>query len=167
MSEVTLIKLSFILDEPLDPDWFEGMLDKLSRYPISAADVSALQTLSACTQDICTIESEKMEALFDIALEQENARLVTAYGYYTINTRNNFDKGLALFKRAVELDPREPQFRKNLINLLVFMGKLDEAGLQLALFKSAETHGNSQDFYESIENKLNSLRASKAATANE
>jgi tetratricopeptide (TPR) repeat protein len=165
MSEVTLIKLSFILDDPLNPDWFDSMLDKLSRYPISAADISGLQTLAACTQDICTIEPERMEKLFDIALEHESARLVTAYGYYTINTRNNFEKGLTLFEHAVELDPREPQYRKNLINLLVFMGKLNEAEQRLAQFKSSVTHGNSQAFYEAIEVRINTLRTSDAASA--
>jgi len=167
MSEVTLIKLSFILGEPLSPDWFEDMLEKLSRYPISPADVSALQTLSACTQDICTIEPERMETLFDIALEQKNARLVTAYGYYTINTRDNFDKGLTLFEYAVELDPREPQYRKNLINLLVFMGKLDEAERRLQEFRTADTHGNSQGFFEAIEADINTLRNSAATAQNE
>jgi protein O-mannosyl-transferase len=167
MSEVTLIKLSYLLEESVNPAWFEDMLNKLSRYPISAADISGLQTLAACTQDICTIEPESMEALFDIALEHENARLVTAYGYYTINSRNNFEKGLTLFEHAVELDPREPQYRKNLINLLVFMGRADEAEQRLAQFKSADTHGNSQAFYEAIEVEINTLRNTDAAPANE
>lgn len=167
MSNVTLIKLSYLLDEPVNPAWFEEMLDKLSRYPISAADVSSLQILTACTQDICTIAPEKMEQLFTIVLEQKNARLVTAYGYYTINSRGNFDKGLALFEHAVELDPREPQYRKNLINLLVFMGKLDEAEQQLELFKSAATHGNSQGFYGAIEHEINTLRTNDATQTDE
>ena len=167
MSNVTLIKLSYILDEPVKPVWFEDMLDKLSRYPISAADVSGLQTLAACTQDICTIEPERMETLFDVALEEENARLVTAYGYYTINSRNNFEKGLTLFERVVDLAPGEPQYRKNLINLLVFMGRLDEAEQRLAQFKSATTHGNSKEFYAAIESDINTQRNTSTAPSNE
>lgn len=167
MSNVTLIKLSYLLDEPVDPAWFEEMLDKLSRYPISASDISGLQTLTDCVQARCKIDPEMMETLFDIVLRQENARLVSVYGYYTINNRGNFDKGLALFERAVELDPREPQYRKNLINLLVVMKKLDEAELQLAQFKSAATHGNSQDFYELMENEINTLRINEATPAND
>jgi len=167
MSNVTLIKLSYLLDEAVNPTWFKDMLDKLSRYPISAADISSLQILAACTQDICTIAPEKMEQLFSIVLEQKNARLVTAYGYYTINSRGNLEKGLALFEHAVELDPREPQYRKNLINLLIFMGKLDEAEQQLTEFKSSSTHGNSLGFYESIEREIRTLRASDVAQTND
>lgn len=167
MPNVTLIKFSYLLDEPVDPAWFDEILDKLSRHPISASDISSLQTLTDCVQARCKIDPEKMETLFDIVLQQENARLVSIYGYYTINNRGNFDKGLALFEHAVKLDPVDPQYRKNLINLLVVMRKLDEAELQLAQFKSADTHGSSQGFYESIENEINTLRANDAAPVND
>ena len=164
---VTLIKLSYLLDEPVNPVWFDDMLEKLSRYPISAADISSLQILTDCAQARCKIAPEIMEAIFDLAMKKENARLVSVYGYYTINSRGNFEKGLDLFKHAVELDPREPQYRKNLINLLAVMGRLDETERQLQQFKSADTHGNSQEFYELMESELSILRTSNAAPPNE
>ena len=167
MPNVTLIKLSYLLDEPVNPAWFEEMLEKLSRYPISSADISSLQILTDCTQARCKIAPEKMDALFDIVMEKENAKLVSVYGYYTINNRGNFEKGLTLFEHAVELAPHEPQYRKNLINLLAVMGRLDEAELQLALFKTADTHGSSQEFYESMENEISTLRTNDAAPPNE
>ena len=104
-----------------------------------------------------------MEAIFDLAMKKKNARLVSVYGYYTINSRGNFEKGLDLFKHAVELDPSEPQYRKNLINLLAVMERLDDAELQLEQFKTADTHGNSQQFYELMESELNILRNNSAA----
>jgi len=166
MPNVILIKLSYLLDEPVNPVWFEDMLEKLSRYPISASDISSLQTLADCAQDRCKIDPEKMETLFGIVLEEENARLVSVYGYYTINIRGNFDKGLTLFEHAVELEPREPQYRKNLINLLAVMGRLDEAEQQLEQFKAANTHGNSQEFYESMENEIIIMRTNDVTSAN-
>jgi tetratricopeptide (TPR) repeat protein len=158
MSNVTLIKLSYLLDEPENPAWFDDMLDKLSRYPISAADISSLQALSDCTEDICRIEPERMEALFAIVLQKPDAKLVSAYGYYTINTRGNFNKGLTLFRQAVELNPREPQYRKNLINLLLYMQKFDEAEQELEAFRQADTYGNSRNFFDSVESELNTLQ---------
>jgi tetratricopeptide (TPR) repeat protein len=167
MPNVTMIKLSYLLDEPVNPVWFDDMLEKLSRHPISASDISSLQTLTDCVQSSCMIDPERMETLFNIALKQENARLVSVYGYYTINSRGNFKKGLALFEHAVALDPREPQYRKNLINLLAVMGRLDDAERQLEQFKTADTHGNSQEFYEAMENEINTLRTNEAASSNE
>jgi hypothetical protein len=166
MSNVTLIKLSYLLDEPENPAWFEEMLDRLSRYPISAADTSSLQVLSDCTQDICRIEPKRMEALFAIVLQKPNAKLVAAYGYYTINTRGNFEKGLALFRQAVELNPREPQYRKNLVNLLLYMEKFDEARQELEAFRQADTYGNSQNFFDSVESELYALQNGTIAPPN-
>ena len=108
-----------------------------------------------------------MEAIFDLAMKKESARLLSVYGYYTINNRGNFEKGLTLFEHAVALAPREPQYRKNLINLLAVMGRLGEAELQLEQFKSADTHGNSQEFYDLMDNELDILRTNDAAPPSE
>jgi len=167
MPNVTLIKFSYLLDEPANPAWLEDMLEKLSRYPISAADISSLQILADCAQARCKIAPEKMEAIFDLAMKKESVRLVGVYGFYTINNRGNFEKGLALFEHAVALAPREPQYRKNLINLLAVMGRLDEAERQLARFKSADTHGNSQEFYDLMDNELDIMRTNDAAPPSE
>jgi Flp pilus assembly protein TadD len=99
-----------------------------------------------------------MEALFAIVLQKPDAKLVSAYGYYSINTRDNFDKGLTLFRQAVELNPREPQYRKNLINLLLYMQEFDEARQELEAFRQADTYGNSQNFFDSVESELNAVQ---------
>jgi tetratricopeptide (TPR) repeat protein len=167
MSNVTLIKLSYLLGEPEDPAWFDDMLDKLGRYPISAADISSLQVLASCTEEICKIDPDRMEALFEIVLQKPDAKLVAAYGYYSINTRNNFEKGLELFYQAVALNPREPQYRKNLINLLLYMQRFDEAGRQLEAFKQADTFGNSQNFFISVESELKTVQSGTIPPVND
>jgi tetratricopeptide (TPR) repeat protein len=166
MSDVMLIKFSYLLDQPVDPAHFEVLLDKLSRYPLSPADIISLQILASCAEGSCRIQPELMENIFGTAMKTENPKLLAIYGYYTINSRGNFDKGLELFERAVELDPREPQYWKNLINLLIVMRRPDEAERRLQEFKSVDTHGNSQKFYESIEKEINTLRVIDATPAN-
>jgi len=47
------------------------------------------------------------------------------------------------------------------------MGRLDEAEWQLEQFKTADTHGSSQEFYELMESELNILRTNNAAPPNE
>ena len=68
-----------------------------------------------------------MEQMFQAASRDENPQILAVYGYYTINKRGNFGKGLELFTRTVELAPQEPQYWKNLINLLTVMGRFDAA----------------------------------------
>jgi len=158
LSEVTRIKLSYILGNPVKNAWFEDILRKLDRYPLTASDVNSLQELTSCIGKICNVPPETMESIFALALKHENARLVSTYGYYTINKRGNFPKGLALFNRAVELSPREPQFWVNLIRLLVVMQRPDEAEEKLRLFMATDTHGGNASDYQVLQKSIDELR---------
>jgi len=96
-----------------------------------------------------------MEEMFRLTLENPslayNGRLRSeteaVYGYYTINLRENFEKGRKLFFQAVKSDPRDAQRRINLVKLLIVMYDFDTAEQQLELFMAAETHsGSEKDF---------------------
>ena len=158
LSEVTRIKLSYILGNPVKDAWFEDILRKLDRYPLTASDVNSLQELTSCIGKICNVPPETMESIFALALKHKNARLVSTYGYYTINKRGNFPKGLALFTRAVELSPREPQFWVNLIRLLIVMQRPDEAEEKLRLFMATDTHGGNASDYQRLQKSIDELR---------
>jgi predicted Zn-dependent protease len=108
---------------------------------------------------------DTMEAIFAAALKHENAILLSVYGYYTINRRGNFSKGLALFKRAVRLSPREPQLWMNLIKLLIAMQEPAEAEENLRLFMSADTHGGNTTDYEKLQEAIDELRKPKPPAA--
>jgi len=158
LSEVTRIKLSYILGNPVKDAWFEAILRKLDRYPLTASDVSSLQELTRCIGKTCNVPPETMESIFALALKHKNAQLVSTYGYYTINKRGNFAKGLALFTRAVELSPREPQFWVNLIRLLIVMQKPDAAEEKLRLFMATDTHGGNASDYKKLQGYIDELR---------
>lgn len=164
LSEVTRIKLSYILGNPVKDAWFEAILRKLERYPLTASDVTSLQELTSCIGKSCTVPPETMESIFALALKHKNAQLVSTYGYYTINKRGNFPKGLALFTRAVELSPREPQFWVNLIRLLVVMQKPDAAEEKLRLFMATDTHGGNASDYKKLQGYIDELRKAQSSS---
>ena len=77
----------------------------------------------------------------------------------TVSTKcRTFSKGLELFERAVELDPREPQRWNNLINLLIVMQRFDDAQHKLEQFKAAETHGSNARDYRILQEDINRVR---------
>jgi len=158
LSEVTRIKLSYVLGNPVKDAWFEDILRKLEHYPLTASDVTSLQELTSCIGKICNVPPETMESIFTLALKHKNARLLSTYGYYTINKRGNFPKGLALFNRAVELSPQEPQLWVNLIKLLIVMQKPDEAEEKLRLFMATDTHGGNASDYQRLQVSIDELR---------
>jgi protein O-mannosyl-transferase len=165
MPEVTEIKLSYILGNPVKDAWFEDILHKLARYPVTASDISSLKELASCIGYKCDVPPEMMESIFALALKHENPILLSIYGYYTINKRGDFPKGLALFNRAVEHSPREPQLWINLIKLLIVMQMPDEAEEKLRLFMAADTHGGSVGDYHKLQESINSLRKAQSSSA--
>ena len=55
MSEVTMIKLSYLLGNPVKDAWFETILHKLAHNPLTASDISSLKELASCIGDKCDI----------------------------------------------------------------------------------------------------------------
>ncbi len=164
MSEVTMIKLSYLLGNPVKDAWFETILHKLAHNPLTASDISSLKELANCIGDTCDVPSETMESIFALALKHENGILLSIYGYYTINKRGNFPKGLALFNHAVELNPREPQLWINLIKLLIVMQRPDEAEETLTRFIAADTHGGNASDYRRLQKSINELRKTQSSS---
>jgi tetratricopeptide (TPR) repeat protein len=158
MPEVTQIKLSYILGNPVKDTWFKAILYKLAHNPLTASDITSLKDLASCIGIKCDIPADTMESIFSLALKHENAVLLSVYGYYTINKRGNFSKGLALFNRAVELSPREPQLWMNLIKLLIVMHRPDEAENKLKLFMATDTHGGNESDYQRLQESIDALR---------
>jgi len=155
MPAMVMIKLAYILDRPVRQEWFTEVLERLERYPITPSTVDSLFELARCMHEDCTFPHETMEEMFRLTLENPslayNGRLRSeteaVYGYYTINLRENFEKGRKLFFQAVKSNPRDAQRRINLIKLLIIMYDFDAAEQQLELFMAAETHsGSEKDF---------------------
>jgi len=163
LPEVTMVKLSFLLGRPPDPAWYEAIIHKLSNYPETPADIISLRELADCQGGTCTVPEEIMEKIFRAALQQENPQTLTVYGYYSINKRGNFNKGLELFNRVVELAPQEPQYWKNLINLLTVMHRFDEAELRLQGLMATRPNSMGASHFQVIQDEIDTARRLQAA----
>ena len=165
MSTVTRIKLSYILGKPVPSAWFDEILDKLTRHPLTASDMVSLKELASCIGVKCDVPPEMMESIFALALKHENSFVLTIYGSYMINKRGDLSRGLTLFKRAVEVNPREPRLWINLIRLLVVMQRPDEAEEKLMSFEAANTHGGNADDFRGLQESIDALRKSLSSSA--
>ncbi len=166
MPNAALIKISHALGHPVKQRWFDEILDKLSRFPLTPANVDSLRLLVDCMPDPCEIPHEMMEEMFNLALDtpKQHPRALTLYAIYKINHQKEMHKGLELFYRVVELEPKDPIYRVNLIELLTVMGKLDEAEQQLALFKAISTHGGNATDYRLLQEAIDSERSKLTST---
>jgi tetratricopeptide (TPR) repeat protein len=154
LPEMTMIKLSYLLDKPHNPEWYQQMLYKLDTHPVTSSDLTSLQELAECIGNYCKMSPEMMDSLFQAALKNESGELLTIYGYYRINMMGDFIGGLNLFSRAVELSPHESQYWINLIDLLTTMKNFDGAEQKLALFKEAKTRPGNENDYRKLQQKI-------------
>jgi tetratricopeptide (TPR) repeat protein len=158
MSDITLIKFSHLTGRPVDPARYENIIHKLASYPLSTSDISSLKTLAECAGDSCDIPESIIDSIFQEALRTQHPEILTIYGFYRINKRSDFDGGLALFERALELDPRENQRWMNLINLLTVMQRFEDAERKLEQFRLANTHRNNTRDYRILRQDIDSIQ---------
>ena len=156
MPAITLVKLDYLLERPVDTNLFDLIIDRLERHPLTASDINSIKDLTECQGEKCQVPAPVMERIFRTALDRPrpNARLLSIYGYYTINKQGNFDKGLELFEHVVERAPQEPQYWKNLINLLMVMARFDEAERRLEEFRVLNPYGSSEADFRALEEDL-------------
>jgi len=156
--EAILIKLSYLLDKPVDPVWLENILYKLSNYPIRSDTISSLDLLADCIGNPCSIPLEIMDEMFKLALKSSNAQLASVYGFYLANKHGDITNGLKMIARASELDRDNPQGWINLIEALTTLGRLDEAEEKLMQFRKTSTHGGNNNDYQKLQNLIDSKR---------
>ena len=163
MPDMTRVKLAFLLDRPVDPAWLDTILQKLSNSPATPSDISSLRDLAECLDETCKLPAAMADQIFQAASRDGNPHALTVYGYYTINKRGNFDKGLELFTRNVELAPQEPQYWMNLINLLTVMGRFDAAEQRLQELKATRPNGMGESHFQDIQDEIDTARRLQAA----
>jgi tetratricopeptide (TPR) repeat protein len=167
MSAITLVRLDYLLDRAVDPQLFEEITNRLANYPLTPSDITSLQDLADCMGNPCEVPQEIFEKIFSTALKDNNSRLLTVYGFYTINKRGDFHKGLELFEQVAELAPNEPQHWKNLINLLIVMARFDDAEQRLDQFRTLKPYGSNESTFRILQEDIENGRKQYSAANSE
>jgi tetratricopeptide (TPR) repeat protein len=170
MSDVVRIKLSSILGRPVQQEWFDSILSKVGKDPFRPVRVDSLYQLMSCIGDPCDIPLETMNRIFINALSADSlqhlpdlhSKLLNVYGYFIINKANDFEQGLATFKWAIEVNPREAQHWINLIQVLIAMERYDEAEQTLEKFRSTDTNGSVAKEIVELQSDIDKMRLAPA-----
>ena len=171
LPDIALVMFSYKAGGIPDPHWLEEAHTKLTSVPISDNTIIALRNLVECQQQgACKLTHPEMVALFESGLKSPyladtrdtHAALVSEYGLYVINVRGDFGKGKRLFEQALALAPGVPNYRIDMINLLVAMKEYEPAREQLALLEAQDRFGALSSQIRSLESGLRNLRASLA-----
>ena len=120
---------------PLRDAWWNDMDARLRRDPIGAQETSAVASITRCARDReCAFPPEKMLAMFQAALagNGRKAELMNIQADYVFNVLDQPETAIDLWRRAIALNPREPQYHVNLARILVALGRNDAARAEIA-----------------------------------
>jgi hypothetical protein len=135
LPEQALIFFNARLHRPIRQEWWNRMIARLKDRTPGVQEESSLQALTTCArQGLCDLPHHEMVAAFQAALahHRQSARITEVYGDYTLNVLRDTPAALALFKRAVEIDPGEPIYRVTLVRLLAVTGHVQQARAEFA-----------------------------------
>lgn len=127
VAETSLVLLSCRLQMPVKDTWLISLGRKLRERPATYATVTSLKQLMRSNAGRPCIENSQMEALLDTAWNNPSTRsfpqitadMASMYGEYLANVRRNFAGAEEKFREAVAIEPREAQYRINLIKFLI------------------------------------------------
>ncbi len=139
------------LHHPVPSEWITALESRLQHGLPSPAMVNSLYELKRCQATACrlSLAAPTMHDFFEAALAnprmahagQVHADVLTQYGNYMMNNEHNMPAALAPFRAAVATAPDVPQYRINLIKLLIALGRADEARVELVTLRKMDRLG--------------------------
>jgi len=149
---------------PIQPAWWQQMQTELRDKPIGPQEISALTTLTNCAvEGLCNFPPEDMLETFDAALSKgSSAQVLNIYAIYSLLVLNDNELALRLWKECSALAPNIPQYRISLAELLIELGRIDAAEVQIAQLRQLGWLGQNDASADVLEKKLRAaVEASK------
>lgn len=129
LPESGLLILSAKVHQPLKSEWWTSIERKLSNRPPTAQDISALEAMVRCTMGSCHFPHKDMIAVFSAAFKKSanSANLMAIYSNYTLNVLRQYALTEKVMRTAVQIAPKQPQYRINLIRLQIYLSQFNAA----------------------------------------
>lgn len=141
---------------PIPDAWWDDMTARLRKGPIGPQEVNSIQTLVRCARNgECQYPKYRIVALFEAAIARRKmADLYTLYGDYTFNVLGRQEEGIALARRAVEVKPDVGQYRVNLAQYLIHMGRIEEAKKEIETLREQGPLGQNERAASRLEDRM-------------
>ena len=155
------LQLAARTGRPLEAQWWRELQAHLRDDPHSSQHNSALASLAGCAiQRLCAFPPDDMVATFAAALaERPRPEVLNVFANYVLNVMHEPALALQLWQEAAELNPRQPQYRISQAQLLVAMGRLDEARAQVAHLRRMGRMGQNEAAAREIEARIRRFEA--------
>lgn len=160
MPYVALVQLASRTASPIERNWIDGMTEKLASHVPTIEDTGALRSLTDCVnEDICKLDDADLLHIYLAAVThpQPDPSVLYSYAIFAFRHLHDTDLALELARAAADAPPVDPQYRLNLVNFLISLGRKDEAAAQLDRLKNQETLGRLSRGIADAERRLAAL----------
>ena len=143
LPEVALVTLASRTGRPVQSEWWQAMRNKLSNQRPTAGNDEALKSLTLCQRDgHCVVDDDQMLQVYLVAVGRGDGTAASLYSYAIFAFGRLKDSQLALdLTREAAEKSGDLQYRLNLADFLISLGRGDEALEQLAIIKTRDRYG--------------------------
>jgi hypothetical protein len=142
---------------PQQDAWWNDMAARRDRRRLSAQDVGAIVALTRCARDgQCAFPPDAMLAMFQAAQDAggRRAEVMNIEADYVFNVLHQPDTALYLWRRAIELNPGEPQYRVNRAKVSIALGRLADARKDIAALRRMNLPGTNEAAARALEARI-------------
>jgi hypothetical protein len=137
-----LIYYTARLSKTIERDWLTNLERRLEKPPFVGNSGTKLSLLVFCqAEGSCKLAENDLMPLLDAALRnpglhgRDKASVLSSLSYHLNNVNKDTQGAVRASYQAIEADPVEPEYRKNLVYTLITANRLDEARKQLDIAK--------------------------------
>jgi hypothetical protein len=155
-----LLLLSAQVGRDLRDEWWNEIELKLRTRPIGPQETGALASLTDCViADICQFPAARMYAIFNAAASHgPHPEVMNIVGNYLLNVENDSQTTLRLWRKSRDIAPKNVQYRINLAKLLIAMGSIDEARLEIDSLRGLNLFGSNESAARDLDAQLDAAR---------
>jgi hypothetical protein len=165
LPEVALITLASRTGRPIDAAWWDGIDAKLRRRRPTPEDWTAVQSLTDCQRrGRCVLDDGRTLQMYLAGLEHQPPVPSILYSYAIFAFNRLHDEKLALsLTRTAAATSSDLQYRVNLVNFLIDLGRLDEARAELDALRAKSHFGMMHREIAALGKRLAAARAAPPA----
>lgn len=147
---------------PVAAQWWAELTGRLSREPPSVEDVKALRALMDCQhQGECPPQIQELLAAFVAALGHgvPDDQLLGNYGAFAANALGDYPLAAGVLAEAAAHAPTNPDYRIDLVKVLILQGDLAGARRELALLNLQTLSSTHRACIQELRNQINAKQS--------
>jgi hypothetical protein len=124
-----LIYINGRAHRPIDPRWWQAIVEKLHAQAPSQSDIAAIIFLFECQRDgECPAQKQELLDAFTAGLERSggNLNLMSAYADFALRELGDTALAERLSREVAAAQPGNPVYRENLIRVLISARQFDK-----------------------------------------